>query len=181
MTGDRFLVIHLSLRYQSVVNNKRYIMAMTVAFGVCLVFSIFAVVALGFATLIAVLVCVILLGLNFYFLVRIFQAIRRHSLQIQAQQPSQQATDMSKYRKSTTIMLCLIGVFVLCYVPYVVSMVKIAVKLSMTQGDVMGHVTAETLMMFNSVLNPIVYCWRITEIRDAARHLLGRSSGAEIS
>jgi flagellar biosynthesis protein FlhB len=130
------------------------------------------VFAIELATLIGFMLCVVLLGMNTYFLIKIFQVIRRHTLQIQAQQQSQQSIDMKKYRKSTKIMYCLIGAFALCYVPYVISMVTLGMAAELTRMNICFHVIAETLMMFNGVLNPIFYCWRMEEMRNAARTLL---------
>jgi hypothetical protein len=113
---------------------------------------------------------------NAFLIFKIWQVIRRHSRQIQAQQQStqqsEQSIDMLRYKKSVNTMFCVIGAFVLSYIPMLVAFVRYVVVQKWTQETSCLIVIAETLVMSNGVLNPIIYCWRITELRNAARQVL---------
>jgi hypothetical protein len=114
------------------------------------------------------------------FIIKIWRVIRRHSRQIQAQQQStqhlEQSINMSRYKKSVNTMYFVIGAFVFSYTPLLVALVKFAFFQKWTQGTSCLFVISETLVMFNGVLNPIIYCWRITEIRNATRQVLQKIS-----
>ena len=93
--------------------------------------------------------------------------MRRHRLQIHSQV---QAIDdintramTTSLRKSAFNTFLLFIVLVICYSPYlVVYMVNFIGK----AGDLtLGLVLSTTVMFLNSTLNPLLYCWRIREIR----------------
>jgi hypothetical protein len=115
-----------------------------------------------------------------FLIFKIWQVIRRHSRQIQAeQQPTQQSEqsiNMPRYKKSVNTMYFVIGAFVLTYIPLFVAVVTTIFVQKWTQGTSFFFVIGETLVMFNGVLNPIIYCWRITEIRNATRQVLEKIS-----
>ena len=182
ITADRFLAVHLHLRYQELVTTRRYGILLGCIWVVSTVISIcrMQLAHLSFIRILAVLIFVFIITLNLHFLIKIFQVIRRHSVQIQAQQQSVQHTmDMPRYKKSVNTMYYVIGAFLVCYVPYAGTMVvNRDTSKKITQYDLILVVVTETLVMFNGVLNPLIYCWRIHEIRQAAFQLFRRSFGS---
>ena len=80
--------------------------------------------------------------------------------------------NMVRFRKSVTVMFLVIGAFILCYVPYAASSIILSVFGNVSNGIGIGFTISETLIMMNGVLNPIIYCWRIEDIRTAALLLL---------
>ena len=175
ITADRFLAVHLHLRYQELVTTRRYGILLGCIWVVSTLISIcrMQLKHLSFVGILGVLTFVLIITLNLYFLIKIFQVIRRHSVQIQAQQQSiQQSIDMPRYKKSVNTMYYVIGAFLLCYVPYVGTMVVDSdANKKMTQHYLVLSFFTETLVMFNGVLNPIIYCWRIRDMRQAAFEL----------
>jgi hypothetical protein len=113
---------------------------------------------------------------NSFFILKVWQVIRRHSCQIQAQQQSiqqsEQSINMPRYKKSVNTMYFVIGAFVSSYIPLLLAFVSYAFIKKRTQETSFFFVIGETLAMFNGVLNPIIYCWRITELRNATRQIL---------
>jgi hypothetical protein len=175
ITADRFLAVNLHLRYQEVVTTKRVIIALgfIVAFGSC--FSICSGIFYDKMGVIVFNACCVatLLLLNVYFIFRVWLVIRRHSKQIESQQSVQQTINMPRFRKSVKIVFYVIGAFVFCYVPFNACRLVVAKhdrRLSYAMRY--GFIISETLVMFNGVLNPIIYCWRIEGIRNAAVLLL---------
>ena len=176
VTADRFLAIHLHLRYLEHVTAKRcgivlvFLWTIGVSISICkLMFFSRIIVFLG------VVVFVFLIFMNVFFILKISQVIHRHSVQIQAQQQStQQSIDMPRYKKSVNTMYYVIGAFVVSYLPIGAAFGSFAVVQQMTV-EVRGlFKVANTLVMCNGVLNPIIYCWRIDDIRRAALRLLLR-------
>ena len=173
ITADRFLAVHLHLRYQDIITTKR----VGIALGFIWILGVwFAFYSIKFFSMI-VIICdcclfATLLFLNIYFIVRVSLVIRRHSLQIQSQQSAQQPINMVRFRKSVILMFLVIGAFILCYVPYVATNIIHYMLDKLSSGIRIGFTISETLIMLNGILNPIIYCWRIEDIRTAAVLLL---------
>jgi Na+-transporting methylmalonyl-CoA/oxaloacetate decarboxylase gamma subunit len=98
-------------------------------FSSCFVFVIGIYVKVGLAPLIlGVIIYVGLLLLNAYFILRISQVIRRHAMQIQAQQNSvQQSINMPKYKKSVNTIYYVIAAFILCFGPSAITLLVFTV------------------------------------------------------
>ncbi|XP_031565801.1 adenosine receptor A2b-like [Actinia tenebrosa] len=179
ITVDRFLAVHLHLRYLELVTVRKYgillgyIWVMSVVICTCRM----QLSHMSFIRVVGVFSLVFLITLNLFFLVKIFQVIRRHSIQIHAQQQSvQQSIDMPRYKKSVNTMYYVIGAFLVCYVPFTGMMaVNSDPNEKITQNKLIMMVVTETLVMLNGVLNPIIYFWRIQEIRHAAFQLFRKS------
>ena len=68
-------------------------------------------------------------------------------------------------------MYYVIGAFVVCYVPAAAALFMIAL-FAMTKDIGILYSLAISLVMSNSIINPIIYCWRIEDMRNAAKRLL---------
>ena len=102
---------------------------------------------------------------------KVYRLIRHHQSQIQT---NQNVIDIKKYKKSVFTILYILAVFILSYVPSVcciavVSVVDLRSELSLDAVD------ACTVISFSSSsVNPLLYCWRIKEIRHSAKALAGK-------
>ena len=177
ITADRFLAVHLHLRYKQIVTVKRCYLIMLLIFLASLTITFFR--AFGSKNpiflIFAVIIMTIYLLLNGFFIFKISCVIRRHSAQIHAQhQSTRQTINMPRYKKSVNTMYYVIGAFVLCYFP-------LGIKIAMEAGFVGYKPSPERLIFYrfsfsclfiNTVLNPVIYCWRIQEIRESCINLL---------
>ena len=172
---DRFLAVHLHLRYQERVTHKRVIAAVISIWLLSAIISssvfwnplfIISQVA-GFVNMTVCLILVVI----FYW--RIYIVLKRHkiqiqSLQIQEVQQEVQNGDLSNFlrlRKSAlgTFYVCI--VFLICYLPYyILSFLLLARFLSPISFYEALHYTT-TLVFLNSTLNPVIYCWKMGAIR----------------
>lgn len=55
------------------------------------------------------------------------------------------------------------------YVPSIAFIAVFVLAKEYTQALRSMVVVAETLLMVNGIINPIIYCWRITELRNAVK------------
>ena len=185
---DRFLAVHLHLRYQELVTHRRVIAAVISIWLLSAIISssvfwnplLFSseVFELGIIT-----VCLILVVIVYW---RISIVLKRHKnqiegLQIQEVQQGVQNGDLSnflKLRKSAlgTFYVCI--VFLICYLPsYILSFLFLARLLSsISYYKAWPHTT--TLFFLNSSLNPVIYCWKMGPIRrtlmDVMRGIVNR-------
>ncbi|XP_031574392.1 adrenocorticotropic hormone receptor-like [Actinia tenebrosa] len=180
ITLDRFLAVYLHLRYQQIVTIQRYGI-LVASLWLC---SVLTALAKIFAEswVPSIFGGLFLIGgllVNFVCIFKISRIVQRHSRQIRQQEASvqihaqqqsvQQSIDMRRYKKSVNTVYCVIFAFVLSYVPTIVVLIPYYVVQEYTRTIRLLFGFAETFIMFNGVLNPIIYCWKVKEIRRAAR------------
>ena len=172
---DRFLAVHIHLRYQERVTHKRVIAAVISTWLLSAIISsnvfwdpLFIISQV--IGLVIITVCLILVVIVYW---RIYIILKRHKnqiegLQIQEVQQGVQNGDLSnflKLRKSAlgTFYVCI--VFLICYLPsYILSFLFLARLLSsISYYKAWPHTT--TLFFLNSSLNPVIYCWKMGPIR----------------
>ena len=172
---DRFLAVHLHLRYQELVTHKRVIAAVISIWLFSTIISSSAfydslLIISQVVWFVNMTVCLILVVIVYW---RIYIVLKRHKnqmeeLQIQEVQQGVQNGDLSnflKLRKSAlgTFYVCV--VFLICYLPScILSFLSLARLLSsISYYEAWPHTT--TLFFLNSSLNPVIYCWKMGPIR----------------
>ena len=172
---DRFLAVHLHLRYQELVTNKRVIAAVILKwlFSAVICSDLFwapLFIISQFIRLLIMTVCFILVVIVYW---RIYIVLKRHKnqiqdLQIQEAQQGVQNGDLSNFLKLSksalgTFYLCI--VFLPCYLPsYILLFLFLARPLSLIALHEAWHYIT-TLVFLNSSLNPVIYCWKMGPIR----------------
>ena len=171
---DRFLAVHLHLRYQERVTHKRVIAAVISIWLLSAIISssVFwdTYIISRVIWLVIMTVCLIVVVTVYW---RIYIVLKRHKnqiegLQIQEVQQEVQNGDLSNFlrlRKSAlgTFYVCI--VFLICYLPcYILSFLLLARFLSPISFYEALHYTM-TLVFLNSTLNPVIYCWKMGAIR----------------
>ena len=171
---DRLLAVTVHLRYNTIVTVPRVIQTV-----VCLwVFSIIVVLLKFWITnwlVFPLVITLITFVVTTSSTLKIFQIARRHQRQITQQQQSVQSNTINvlKCRKSALTILYVYGLFVISYLPVFVIMLIIQTLTGMkTKTMIIAVNYAATAVFINSFLNPVVYCWRIREIRRAVKNVL---------
>ena len=178
LTVDRFLAIHLHLRYQELVIHKRVVAAVISVwvFGAILSLIELLVTALKdrfavFATI--EMFCLITTASLYY---KIYLAVRRQvnqmlALQVQDEAQNGDMANVARLRRSAVGTFYLYLVFLICYLP--VNCIYFATFITgwNTTVDVSSKYTL-TLVFLNSSLNPLIYCWKMRHIRHAVMDLL---------
>ena len=114
----------------------------------------------------------VMLTLFCYF--RILKIVRRHHLQIQSQAVSSLnegriMQNFARYQKSVINMLYIVGFFLFSYIPWITSIV---VFIAVGKPITTVIYVCQTLLFINSSLNPVLYCWRMQEIRQSMKETL---------
>ena len=166
---DRLLAVSFHLRYQELVTSKRITTAV-VSFWLTSAFaaSIY-VIHSDTSIMVIVIMEVVVLLLTTAAYIRIYTAVRYHQNQIQCQLPADnRARELLRQKKSAFNVLFVYIVFVACYLPhFCFSLLRMAEK---TQISFLAATHATTnIILLNSSLNPLVYCWRYREIRVIAK------------
>ena len=168
---DRLLALLLGLRYKQVVTLKRtYVIVIT--FGVVATASstihFWNILMVGWFQIIVISICLVT---SIFSYTKIVLNLRRHQteLQDQAQQPNQtNPLNIARYRKAVSSALWLQLTLVACYLPHSIVMVLLISDGFISPFALASYYTS-TLVYLNSTLNPILYCWKIDEVRQAVK------------
>ena len=172
ITVDRFLAMHLHLRYQELVTHKR-VVAVVISFWV---FSV-SIACFWYESTIVLsvmsVVCIISTGLLYC---KIYAVVRHHTNQIHALQVHQvtQNGDMAntaRLRKTAVATFYVYILFSVCYLP-----IACAGLATMIHGKnaFLSHLWlfTSTVLFLNSSLNPLIYSWKMRHIRQAVLDIL---------
>ena len=175
LSADRFLVIRLQLRYQDAVTHKRAI-AGVISFWLLSAFlplfrflewlpenkSFILFVTIQF-------ICLIISGL-FYF--KIFLALRQHAAQVQ-NVPVEcgeriEAVNAARERKAAFGVFYVYLTFVACYLPQICfNIAAKIIDIERPNLEYKVNLHATNLLVLNSSLSPLIYCWKMRRIRQA--------------
>lgn len=178
LSVDRFLAIHLHLRYQAIVTHKRVVASVVFIWVVSAVISQTAIHIRQVTVLVFGTISVICLISSAFFYYKIYVTVQRHTNQIQVLQlqPRQGDNEMVEY--TTRLKKAAIGtfyvylVFLICNLPNT-CILLIPSNLVQQSADLETILLlAETLVFLNSSLNPLIYCWKMRHIRQAIMAML---------
>ena len=101
---------------------------------------------------------------------KIFLNLRHHQKQVQdLQQPNQTIPlNIARYRKAVSSALWLQLTLVACYLPLSIVTTLLIINGLFSSLFLAGCCTT-TLVFLHSSLNPIFYCWKIDEVRQAVK------------
>ena len=173
---DRLLALTLDMRYREVVTFKRVL-----AIVICLWIVSFTIVTFGYLSnqilqyfgLVAIPLCLVISTCCY---TKIYLKLVHHQAQIQEHfhqgQPNGHAPlNIARYRKTVCSSLLVQCSVITCYLPTAVISVIMA-----TQGSspslLVAWAYSSTLVLFNSTLNPMLYFWRMGEVRRAALDII---------
>ena len=177
---DRLLALTLHLRYNTIVTVPR-VFQTTIAlwiFATVIVLPRFWMASKWHFIPIA-------LGVLIFFVIvisvwKIFRIVRKHQQQIKGQTKAvshlpANTVKILKCRNSAVTVLYIYGLLLIFYLPLMVLLVM-EKFVGYTRTVRIVYEYAATAVFINSCLNPVVYCWRIGEIRRAVKTFIRRSS-----
>ena len=178
---DRFLAVYLHLRYQELVTHKR------VSAAVISMWAFSAVLSFMRLWISAQILYIIFVIIYIFFLLtmtalnyKIYIAVRHHANQIQASLQAIMAQNSGaemRYAAAASRRTFGIGAlliylaFSICYLPNVFALI---IFLFSSTGTSRGFLDlfSLTLLFLNSTVNPLIYCWKLRQIRQAFINVL---------
>ena len=173
---DRYMALHYHMRYAALVTKSR--VRCTLGIIWLIVFS-----SLGFYLwnkfvyhLMAGIFTALCLAICTFSYIKIYTIVRQHHLQIKAQQQSVKSSNtgnmnMLRLKNSAINTFIFYICMIVCYFPYVVLLTMFGTIYKDWKTE---WTFATTVVFMNSSINPILYCWRLRELRAAvvkiARH-----------
>ena len=180
---DRLLALLLGLRYRHVVTLRRTFITVIALWILSIVLActtFWNPLVYSWYQYIGTALCLVT---TIFAYTKIFLTLRHNQIHFDhvqnhvfPGQPSQAIPpNIARYRKAVKSALWIQVTLVVCYVPF-----GIAVALTPQRGTPLSSYLARnfvaTIVYLNSSLNPLLYCWRLREVRQAVKETL-KSSG----
>ena len=171
---DRLLAVMLGLRYKQIVTLKRTYIILTTFWVFNLVASLSGFFHHRIIFLYSYLVSPFCLVISFASYAKIFCTLRYHQAQVRDKQPASQTNtlNMARFRKVVDSTLWVQLALVVCYAPICTVDIVIALTKKYSLLSVVTRKVGVILLHFNSTLNPFLYCWKISEVRQAVKQTL---------
>jgi hypothetical protein len=168
LTADRFIAVSYHLRYQEIVTSRRVGIVLLLISGYSTLSVFMYVFALSFSYIQSIIALMAIL-MDMFFIFKMYRVIRRHTMQIQALH--QDTMNVPLLKKSINPMYYMFGAFLVCYFPFVGT--SIAQTLFGTTRNIkISFKVTEFIGFMNSLMNPMIYYWRIGALRTASYDLL---------
>lgn len=165
---DRFLAVSLHLRYSELVTPRRLVITATLLWITSAISATIFILLPKYNDMVAVSLEASGLFLTTVAYFQIFRIARRHRNQIQSHlqtHRNNQATNMSRLKRSTFNTFYVFIVFVVCWLPSLTSFtVKEAWRSHSIEVSAANYL-AGLIVFLHSSINPFIFCWRYQEIR----------------
>lgn len=184
ISTERWLALHFHLRYREIVTMSRTLSSIGLTWFFCtasvmawpLGLDIYIFTMVGF---IVITIAALLLLFTY---IKIFLILRRHRALIESQAKLQpQSANLRKHRRSSATMLYVVVLFFIFYSPTFYAMIHYLESgpyLSVSQ-TILWEV-AKTVALINASANPVMYYWKMRELRRAMRNVFGFSSATRV-
>ena len=172
---DRLLALSLGIKYRQVVTMKRVRwcvgLFLLLSIGNCLTqyLNYFAFIVYS------ALMWILLLITSIYCYARISFVLRNHiQAQVipQGQQNGISPLNLSRYKKTVSTALWVSATLMICYLPFGLVLIARAILSHITGSLVILALFGLSLVYLNSSLNPLLYCWKIREVRHAVKEII---------
>ena len=176
---DRLLALILHLRYKNIITVRRVIIAVIVVWLVC---SIVTILKFWVQNWIIIAVCTNLSAavVIAFCTGKIFRIARRHERRIKEQNvaitlnPSLAGNfNIRKCKKSAMTVIYVFGLMLMLYIPFLAVMAVEIIK-GKTNLVKVSYEWASLIVFINSSVNPVIYCWRMKQIRNGIKRFFGR-------
>ena len=182
---ERLFALLSGLRYRQVVTMRRIRIAVAMFWLFSAVLAVIFIFKLHISAIIASILFLSCTITSSYCYTTIYRELRRHhqrQVHVQGQVVPQdhpnagalRSLNIARYRKTVSSALWVQMTFVACYLPFGIVQVIISVTgLRSPSIDVARDLTG-SIVLLNSTLNPFLYCWKISEIRQRVKETIRR-------
>ena len=179
---DRFLAVHLRLRYRTVVTMRRTVGAVvfiwaftgTIIGGTGAGFvnrlRTFYTLSITLVSIVSFIVTTVAFALSIRILRRFQVQPRPSSSDSHRQHIHNGSFNFGRYRRNVYSVLYVYGFFIICYVPMIVYFL-LDKFIEDTRSLAVAYEFIVTAVFLNSSINPALYYWRIKDLRQAVNNV----------
>ena len=177
---DRLLALLLGLRYRQVVTLKRTYVIVVIFWIISAVVSISYLLNRIIPIWYGYIIIPLCLLTSIFSYTNIFLKLRRHQTQVQGhihqEQPGEPVPlNIERYRKAVSSALWVQCTLVACYLPFPIVRALVVDNIGnskLSPSSLLSFDVATSLIYLNSSLNPILYCWKISEVKQAVKETI---------
>ena len=168
---DRLLALLLVLRYRQAVTLKRACITVIAIFIVGLICAstyFWNPLVASWIASVGLLLCLIT---SIFCYTKIFISLCHSQVQVQDQVSQGQTLlimNAARYRKAMFVALYIQVILVICYLPIGLA-VALTPQRKMPLSTYLARQFTSSFLLLNSSLNPLLYCWRLKEVRQAVK------------
>ena len=169
---DRLLALLLGLRYRQVVTSRRtrvvVVISWVISSAAAASWLITRLILFWYGSTI-ILLCA---ATSFVAYTKIFLVLREHRTQVQDHQPSQTISlNITRNKKAVSSALWVQFALLACYLPYGIIRATINID-KVSSSSFIALELAKTLVCLNSSLNPFLYCWKVSGVKQAVKETI---------
>ena len=175
---DRLLALLLGIRYRHVVTLRRVRVGITCFWLIAPLRGWLWVKRIDISNKVSSVLLILYLVTSIFCYTRIHMKLRHQQAQVQNNVPHAQQNaegiplNIARYKKTVSSIMWVQSALVACYLPWVIAAVLHANGI---KHDV-AWFAALTLVYLNSSLNPILYCWKVREVKQAVKDTIRQFS-----
>ena len=173
---DRLLALLLGLRNRQVVTLRRTYVIVVMIWFISTVASTSYLLNRAIAFWYSLILISLCLVTSIASYTKVFLKLRHPQIHVQGhaqlEQPGQiNLLNIERYRKAVSSALWVQCTLVACYLPYGI-VIALVSRSKASPSSVLFLDFASTLVNLNSSLNPFLYCWKITEVKQAVKRTI---------
>ena len=173
---DRLLALTLHLRYQNIVTGPRVVTVIIAVWVFCSAWTVSKIWLGDRWIMLPAIMATVAILLTAFCTFKIFHIARKHLRQINNQSEAMahilnRAVDVLKCKKSAVTVIYVYGFLVAFYLPFLVVMVVESIY-GVTRSVKLAYDLATTAVFMNSSVNPVIYCWKMRQIRQAVTNYM---------
>ena len=182
LTADRFLAVHLHLRYQELVTYKRVVAVVTSNWLFSAFLSLLGLWRENEAAYLILSIQFFCLFATAFFNLKLYSSVKQHTKQINTLQtyPGDQDSDKDRalrterLKKSAVMIFCVYLVLLVCFLPNLIAgfIEHASNSVLSNERNKLGFMVIDMLIFLNSCINPVIYCWKMKYIRHAVKNIL---------
>ena len=172
---DRLLALLLGLRYRHVVTLRRVRVVIICFWLIGAIAGSTRMWRRDIALTEGSVVIILSLVTSIFSYTKIHFKLRHQQVQVQnsvSREPTSNCGEIplniARYKKTVSSILWVQLAMVACYIPWGILAVLFVIGTENNEA----WIAAETLIYLNSSLNPILYCWKIREVRQAVKDII---------
>ncbi|XP_078361679.1 melanocyte-stimulating hormone receptor-like [Oculina patagonica] len=175
---DRLLALLLGLRYRQVVTLRRVWAFVVSVWLSCAAVAILRLYTFRISLTYAFIVLFLCIVTSTYCYIKIYLTLRHHQTQVQdhVQQGQQNgggiALNIARYRKTVSSALWIQMTLLACYLPYGIFVAAVLIPGLHTPSLNFAWAITISLLLLNSSINPLLYCWKMRMVRQAVKETI---------
>lgn len=183
---DRLLALLRRVQYQSIVTLKRVLIVLAVIWISGGLWAESWKRDQNVYTMLSIIYIPLCFSIAFFSYLKIYLLLRKHACKmgghVNPLKCKRKTSDMnfSRYKKSVVSMFYLFCAFLVSFLPYLCHKLAVTISGWNTSTSVFFSVGL-TMVYLNSSLNPLIYCWRISEVNQIVLRVLCHCRGRSVT